>query len=403
MLPKPSFVAPERRPNFGRVLRHLFEHGPSSRADLARGLNLTKATMTDLSSELIRRGLVRETGTGGRPAIGRPGTRLELQGRAICFLGAEIGVDRLAVTALDLEGRVLGSEERCGPLAGLPVDAVLASLVDLVTMFRAAHLDAAVPLGGLGVSIPGFLARDGTVLSAPLLGWRDVPVQALLQRRFGWPVCVENDANLFAHAEWYLSPERRRREMLVILVSAGVGGGLISGGKLMRGAHGLAGEIGHLGVGGDATEASGRGLRSWEEVVGKAAILDVCERAFGAGTDMAGFAARLEACDGRAAAIAAVWAHWLARGLVSLVYAYDPGEIVVGGELAGLFAACRASVQAEIARLLVPGFPLPALEASRFGADGCAIGGATMMHAAFLGSPGGVVGAAAGGQPGSGG
>jgi predicted NBD/HSP70 family sugar kinase len=78
------------------------------------------------------------------------------------------------------------------------------------------------------------------------------------------------------------------------------------------------------------------------------------------------------------------WPLWLARGLGTAIYAYDPETIVIAGELTDLFLAHRHDVAAHLRRLLVPGFPMPALVAARFGADGCAIGAASLPHARFL-------------------
>jgi predicted NBD/HSP70 family sugar kinase len=78
------------------------------------------------------------------------------------------------------------------------------------------------------------------------------------------------------------------------------------------------------------------------------------------------------------------WPAWLARGLAAAIYAYDPETIVIAGELTAAFRRRQAEIAAELRRLLVPGFPVPTLAAARFGADGCAIGAASLLHARFL-------------------
>jgi len=78
------------------------------------------------------------------------------------------------------------------------------------------------------------------------------------------------------------------------------------------------------------------------------------------------------------------WPLWLAQGLAAATYAYDPETIVIAGELADTFVRRQTEVASRLRSLLVPGFPMPTLTAARFGADGCAIGAASLLHARFL-------------------
>ncbi len=341
--------------NPGRVLGFLFANGPSTRAALARGLGLTRASMTDLVGSLADAGLVAEDAGRAPAGRGRPGHLIRLRPDAGHVLGAEIGVERLVVAVVDLSGAVRGRLEQRGSLIGVPPDTIFRRLAALVA---AARRDVGAPglAGGLGVSVPGFMTRDGVVLSAPLLGWRNVDVASGLRRHFAGPVVVENDANATAHGEWHFVPDRRGGDLLAVLLANGIGCGLVADGRILRGTHGLAGELGHMPL----------------------AVAGPCE------TNWEAQAGLLAARPGSKPVMPEDWPLWLARGLATATYAYDPATIVIAGELTELFLAQRPSVEAQLRRLLVPGFPMPTLAAAKFGADGCAIGAASLLHARFL-------------------
>jgi predicted NBD/HSP70 family sugar kinase len=348
-------MAEARGGNPGRVLRFLFASGPTTRAALARGLGLTRAAMTDLAGSLMASGLLQEDNERAPAGRGRPGQLVRLRPEAAHFVGAEIGVERLVVAILDLAGTVRGRVEQQGTLVGLDLEAVLRRLAELVETASRRH-GAPGLAGGLGVSVPGFMTREGVVLSAPLLGWRNVDVAGALRRHFAGPIVVENDANATAHGQWHFVPEHRGGDLLAVVVGNGIGCGLVADGRILRGSHGLAGEFGHLPM-----LATPDGETQWEALAGLLA-------ASPAGT-------RFMPDD---------WPLWLARGLAAATYAYDPETIVIAGELTDLFLAQQEIIAGHLRRLLVPGFPMPSLTAARFGADGCAIGAASLVHARFI-------------------
>jgi predicted NBD/HSP70 family sugar kinase len=336
--------------NRGRVLNHVFACGPVTRAALARDLELTRAAMTDLAGRLIDAGLLREHAGEYRGGFGRPGQLLRLRPDAAHFVGAEVGVERLVATVVDLGGAILARSETRG--GGASPAEVFRRLIKLIESLRRRDSAAGV-YGGLGVSIPGFMTRGGVVLSAPLLGWRNVDVVAALREHFEGPIIAENDANATAHGEWHFAPEPRGGDLLAVVLASGVGCGFISEGRILRGAHGFAGELGHIPmVVGETRD------ESWEARAG----LD----ALGTGRDPGD------------------WPLWVARGLAAAIYAYDPETIVIAGVLADAFAEQQAAIEAHLGRMLVSGFPLPALKVARFGGDGCAIGAASLVHARFL-------------------
>ena len=176
-----------RRANLALVLRSLRDSGPRSRARLAGDLGLNKATVSSLVGELIERGLVRD-GSAERGAVGRPGTIVEINGAGAFGVGAEINVNHVTTLAVDLAGETVSERRTSVDTGGLRPDQVVDRLVELLdgTLADIAGLGA-VPVSVV-VGVAGLVDHDtGTVSIAPNLGWRGVPLAALLRERLRRP------------------------------------------------------------------------------------------------------------------------------------------------------------------------------------------------------------------------
>ncbi|WP_169949718.1 ROK family transcriptional regulator [Microbispora sp. H11081] len=259
-----------RARNLALVLGAVGARGSVTRAALAEITGLTKTTVSKLVADLIEGGLVVEAGTVRDGERGRPGVEIRISGRRVAALGIEVNVDYLAVCVVDLARTVrLRRTQAVDNRAASPVD-VIARLGDLA----AGVVDEAVEKGlrvvGGVLAVPGPVdMTSGIVHNAPNLGWRDVPLASLT--RFPFPVRVENEANLAALGElWFGSG---LPDFLHVSGEIGIGAGLVVRGTLFRGAHGLAGELGHIVVspGGPPCRCGGRGCL--EQYAGQDAIL----------------------------------------------------------------------------------------------------------------------------------
>lgn len=118
-------------------------------------------------------------------------------------------------------------------------------LIKLVEALRAHAEQAGVGITGIGLGVPG-MTRDGVVIAAPALGWLDEPVVNRLNAACGLPVALENDVNLAALGEYHYGAAKGAASMVCVAVGTGIGAGIVIDGKLVRGAHNSAGEIGYL-------------------------------------------------------------------------------------------------------------------------------------------------------------
>lgn len=234
-----------REHNRSLVLQTLAVHGTLSRADIARETGLTRVTVSDLVAELIEGALVIERGqrTGSRP--GKPATLLEIDKDAQHIVGVDLSdLTTFRSCVVDLEGTVLTTHELATDGATGPEAVRLAAEVTTLAV-RA----ATAPLLGVGVGTPGIVDSRGTVLTAPNLGWSDLPLQRLLADELLVPVHVANDANAAVMAERRFG--EGSGDLLLIRVGGGVGAGILVDGVPRLGAHSAAGEIGHVVVGTD--------------------------------------------------------------------------------------------------------------------------------------------------------
>jgi glucokinase len=201
----------------------------------------------------------------------------------------------------------------------------------------------------VGVGAAGYIDADrSTVLFAPNIAWRDEPLGRDLSNLTGLPVTIENDANAAAWGEFQYGAGRDVDDQLMITVGTGVGGGVIAGGRLLRGGYGVAAEVGHLCVVPDGRQcgcgnrgcfeqyASGSALvrAAREAAVGPSLLArDLLERAGGDPAAITGPLITEAAQDGDRFAIEQLRSlgQWLGHGIASLVAVLDPSVIVIGG------------------------------------------------------------------------
>lgn len=216
------------RVNRERILRCIWEQGPLSRIAVSRSAGLAPATVNRLTDSLVDAGLVREAGsdssTGGRPSL-----VLEFQERAGLILAVDVADAHTDVAITDLRCRIIDRTRHPAEASGrrdLRVDQVLGLIRDAL-----AGPDAEAFVA-VGVSVPGPVDVDGTVVFGPSLGWHDVPLGARIAELTDLPTRVENDANLIAVAEQAMGARRGAGSLVALAVFDGVGCGIVEDGRL---------------------------------------------------------------------------------------------------------------------------------------------------------------------------
>ena len=308
-------------------------------------------------------------------------------------IGVDIGGTKVAAGVVDPDGQILARLRRDTP-AQDPAklqDVIAEAIAELAA-------DHEVEAAGLGVA--GFVdAARSTVLFAPNLAWRNTPLRAAVEQRTGIPVVVENDANAAAWAETRFGAGHGQPNTVTVTVGTGLGGGVVLGGQLVRGAFGAAAEVGHMILVPDGRPC-GCGLRGcWEQYAsGRALVTEARERAAATPEqarlllELAG--GRPEGITGPMVTMGAVAGDpvalesfravgtWLGHGLADLAAILDPRVFIIGGGVseAGelLVGPARATFEAQ---LTGRGHrPTAAVRVAQLGQDAGLIGAADLAR-----------------------
>jgi predicted NBD/HSP70 family sugar kinase len=354
-----------KRGNLMAIFRRVRGHPGASRVDLANALGLTKSTVSALVRELIDDGWLLEREVLVTGDIGRRPTPLFVDPTRLLLLGTQVGIGVVRVVLTSLTGAVLAARSARYDTT-LEVEACIKELTRTMLTVAAKRSDAQRIIG-IGVGLPGGVdqTRDQLIF-APHVHWHEAPFGALLRSALqgtplaGVPVFMQNDADVAALGESEFNPSPPADPLLMVLVGEGVGAGLIVGGRLLTGARGLAGEVGHmvLQINGPRCSCGRRGCA--EALIGNRALMRQ-DGSVSPQTDLAKAG------------------QYLGVLLQNLAVAYDPACIVLGGPAVELGDALLAPVRetlrqyAQAARL-----PEPTLRVTRFGADAIAVGAAAL-------------------------
>jgi predicted NBD/HSP70 family sugar kinase len=374
-----------RRLNTARIFHALREHPNSSQRALASLTGLDAATVSAIVARLESDGVARRAAPLRRGQAGRPESRLAIDPAAGLLVGAAIEPDVISLVAMGLDGRRRARLDLPGSTD--PATA-LATLRRGVAEIAAGEEASSGRLLQIGIGVPGLLDARGHLVLAPNLGWRDVPLVALLRDAFAVPVQVDNDAKAAALAERIFGVARGMQDFVFIYGNAGIGGGLHLGGRLYRGCDGLAGELGHVKVVPDGRPCSCGARGCLEAYVSERAIV---ARLREAGRELAGaeaIAAAAAADDPPVLAVLEDAGAHLGLAIANIVNTLNPRAVVLGGNLAVLAAPLMAAAR----RLLAAnGLPVMLEDAhvlvSPFGTDAVPMGGAALALEALQPMP----------------
>jgi predicted NBD/HSP70 family sugar kinase len=308
------------------VLALVGRQGPISRADIARRLGLSPATVTAVTRSLIEAGVIHKV-DAGEPRGGRPSELLAVAGRAAVALGVKVASGRLTGVRADLDGTVRAS-------FSAPFDERSTNPFEALASLLAPHLPTpdGERLLGIGLGVAGFVdSRTGQV-EAPLLGWRHMPLAGYLTRLLEVPVLVDNDVNTLAAYEHLYGLGRSYEDFLTLTLGLGVGAAVVSGGDLRRGGHGAAGELGHFPIdpAGPPCHCGKRGCL--ETYISDAALVGQARAAGLAVQTPAALLAAADAGDERAREIYRRAGERLGGVAAGLAAVLDPQAVLVSGE-----------------------------------------------------------------------
>ena len=237
---------PAHTPAAAQIFTTVLSHGPLTRSDMAGRAGLSAAAVTKAVRPLMEAGyLVEDAGDEARSSLGRPANPVRVDGGRALFIGVKITGSEIIAVLTDLCCRIRLA--RHVPVGDREPKAVLASVAALAQELLAEADGFGVRVQGLGVAVSGDVDRAaGEVRFSPFLEWRDLPLAELMELTTGLPVTVDNDVRALTVAEQWFGAGVGLSDFAVVTVGAGIGCGLVVHGKVVSGAHGVAGEIGHV-------------------------------------------------------------------------------------------------------------------------------------------------------------
>lgn len=338
------------------LLNLVREHQPISRADLARHMDIHRGMITALVDELLAEGSIYEGETAAAPRGRRP-KMLFVRTRDRLAVAVDIRFSRTYLMLGDFAGNAVATES-FETIVDPPalVEALVARIKRLIRDNKASGL-----CEGIGLIVPGMVDhRTGRILNSPQLAWRDVDVRDALASGTGLPVFIENApiACALSHA-WLGQRGQPTADFAYMTVSDGVGVGIVVNGQVLRGATHTAGEFGHIPIdllgpkclcgSRGCLEAHTSNLATISRYLGRPlSSRETRELLRESGITVADVISRMRGGDAQAKAALEATAHFLGLGLAMVINAINPSQIIVGGEVTGVWDHIEPIVRAAI-------------------------------------------------------
>lgn len=322
------------------LLNLLRKEGICARAHLAKLSLLKQATVTNIVSDFIDWGLVKEVGflvgSKGRRSIG-----ISINKDDFGVLAIRLARKNYTVGVFDLSGRLLDKkrvELDVNQHPKVTFDAIIEDAKKLIESSRSREIMA------IGMAIPGpYSEKRGRIeLMTGVLGWNEIPIQETLQNIFKIPVFLEQDANAGALAQYWHNDEDYKNGVVVyIAVGQGVGAGIINNGELLKGCIGVAGEIGHTSICYNGPRCACGNYGCLENYCSSIAFTKEVNRGRGqsSGYTFRQVSQLLRDGDPQVMEIFLDACDKLSIGIVNIVNSFNPSVIVIGDEMSHILPA----------------------------------------------------------------
>ncbi len=356
-----------------RIVQAISQYGPTSRASVAKITGLSKQTVSEIVSGLDENGWVRTVGrTEGH--VGRRAVVYEISPDAAAVASVDLGGFKVRVAICNLTGVVVAETVRPTDRAG--GEAVVRQIAELIrSTTKQAGLNAEKVRSAV-VGVPGAPdPKTGRIRMVPNIPGLDrIDVSRLLQESLGIETVVENDVNLAALGEHWLTRRGENDDLVYVSIGTGIGAGLVVGGQLLRGSFGTAGEVGYLPFGTDPFDEESKKAGALERVAASLAIIEKYSSLTGITKSVPEVFDAASNGDKAATQTLEFVARQIARALAAIVSVVDPSCIVIGGSIGS-----RDELLNLVVRFLPECFPRPIrIEKSLLGHHAAIAGGAAV-------------------------
>lgn len=362
------------------ILKSIYDRKSISRAEIAEISGLSRATVTNITRELLQMGLIRES-REGKSRGGRKPVLLELNPAGAYFIGLEWGIGKLRGVLMNLNREVISCEEV--DVESNDFNSFLQLSTEIVNGFLSDSIDSS-RIYGLGVGVHGMVDPvRGYSLYAPHFKWRNIPVKKELEERLEIPVLIDNDVRVMALAEKW----NGRNDFILINTGPGIGAAIVLDGELHYGRNYSAGEFGHMTVIKDGPLCSCGNTGCLEALIST----DKLVYHYNPGLKQQNSRPELEGewlklladarkGEERARQIIGEVGEYLGMGLSNLVNLLNPDEIILAGDFTAAADLLLPLLREEVDRraLRIPGREL-VISMTEYGDQVGAVGAATLV------------------------
>lgn len=317
-----------RKKNAITLLHLLLKEDGISRVELSRMTGLTKTTVSAIIKEFKDSGIVEESNQIYTGNIGKSPIPLHIKEDAIYTIGIHLSRQRVETLLMDTQMNIITSNigedyTRFGP-EGI-IDSLFININKIMEYAKKKGID----IGAVGIGVPGPLdAQTGVVKQPPKLkGWKDIPLGSIVQKEYGIPVWIENDANVCALAEKWLGSGRNIHNFIYILINEGIGTGVIINDELYQGTYDFVGEIGHF-----LCYEQGQ-FQYLEDIAGVDVLLYLANSQGLSVKSLEKMAELLQQDNQIAKSIVKKIATWIGSAIVNAIHMVGPQTVFIGGKM----------------------------------------------------------------------
>jgi len=317
-----------RKKNAITLLHLLLKEDGISRVELSRMTGLTKTTISAIIKGFKDSGIVEESNQVSTGNVGKSPIPLHIRADAVYTMGVHLSRQRVETLLMDAQMNIITSNigedyTRFGP-EGI-IDSLFININKIMEYAKKKEID----IGAIGIGVPGPLdAQTGVVKHPPKLkGWKDVPLGSIVQKEYGIPVWIENDANVCALAEKWLGSGRNIHNFIYILINEGIGAGVIINDELYQGTYDFVGEIGHF-----LCYEQGQ-FQYLEDIAGVDVLLHLANSQGLSVKGLEKMAELLQQDNQIANSIVKKIATWIGSAIVNAIHMIGPQTVFIGGKM----------------------------------------------------------------------
>jgi predicted NBD/HSP70 family sugar kinase len=317
-----------RKKNANTLLHILLKEDGISRVELSRMTGLTKTTVSAIIKGFKDSGIVEESNQVSTGNIGKSPIPLHIRADAVYTIGVHLSRERIETLLMDAQMNII-TYNRGEDYEKFGLEGVINSLFININKIREYAKKKKINIGAIGIGIPGPLDVQTGVIKKPpkFKGWKNVPLRSIVQKEYGIPVWIENDANVCALAEKWLGSGRNIHNFINILLNEGIGAGVIINDELYQGTYDFVGEIGHF-----LCYEQGK-FQYLEDIAGADVLLRWANSQGLSVKSLKSIAELLQQDNQIANSIVKKIATWIGSAIVNAIHMIGPQTVFIGGKM----------------------------------------------------------------------